>query len=139
MKMAREIIKYLLLALLVGYVVAWVKTRLNLDLSSFSKDVYTASLVTFSTGAMVSIFLTVFHSDSDKLALFREKYHARTLYMLVVVNNALIVFLSGLTDSKIVVLGVGLGGLVVSVSTALGVCLTWFVGRVITLFFSRTP
>lgn len=137
MKAAKEILKYVILAVITGYSASWAIAQLNLEPNLFKKDDFMGALVTFSTGAMVSIFLAVFHSSNEKLSMLREKYHAKTLYLLVVVCNALIVFLSGFADSSRVLLGVGADSLAVTTAFSLGVLLIWFVSRIIGLYFAK--
>lgn len=138
MKSAKEILKYVLLAVIVGYFASWIIAQLNIEPELFKKGDFMGALVTFSTGAMVSIFLAVFHSSNEKLSMLREKYHAKTLYLLVVVCNALIVVLSGFADSGRVLLGVGVDSLAVTTAFSLGVLLVWFVSRIIGLYFTKS-
>ena len=136
MKALKEIVKYLLLTVLLGCVTSWGVARLKIDSSFFDKSGFMGALVTFATGAMVGIFLAIFHSNNQKIEQFRQKYHARTLYLLVVVCNALIVFLSGFTAASQVIFGVGVDNLATTIAAYLGILLVWFVVRIIDLFFS---
>ncbi|MDB5177676.1 MAG: hypothetical protein JWO61_59 [Candidatus Saccharibacteria bacterium] len=137
MKALNELAKYLLLAFTFGCATSWVIAQLNIDSSFFGKSDFMNALITFATGAMVGTFLAIFHSGNQKIELFREEYHARTLYLLVVMCNAFIVFLSGFTTASQTVFGVGIDSLATTVSAYLGTLLVWFVARVINLFFSK--
>jgi len=52
-------------------------------------------VVTYATGAMIAIFIAIFHSDDSRILLLRRHQHAKTIYS-TIVTDLIVLVASGL-------------------------------------------
>lgn len=98
MSWSRQVAKGLVIHLLMELVITGVLTAVLLpfraQIVTLNVELIYQGVVTYATGAMIAIFLAVFHSDNAGMRLLRNHPHSRTIYY-IIMNDLLFVVASG--------------------------------------------
>lgn len=119
-----------------GLLVSAVIVHMSIDTSGLDKSGLLVGLTSFNTGAIIATFLTLFHSNNQRIAYFRgSKVASATMYLTIVLNTALVSIAPMFAKTESMIFGIGIDNIVCTIAIMLTLQIVAYLFVLIHLYF----